>query len=116
MRRTTIGFAAILLLVLVAAVLYWTRGTDDAPVTSTTQFARAGGSRAIPAPAASPADDGNWTMPGKDYASTRFSALITASAGRIRSASAEGAEASPALAMTPGRGAMASGLRAIAST
>jgi PQQ-dependent dehydrogenase (methanol/ethanol family) len=25
--------------------------------------------------AASPADDGNWIMPGKDYASTRFSAL-----------------------------------------
>jgi len=83
MRRTTIGFAAILLLVLVAAVLYWTRGTDDAPVTSTTQFARAGGSRAIPAPAASPADDGNWTMPGKDYASTRFSTLNQITAANV---------------------------------
>jgi PQQ-dependent dehydrogenase (methanol/ethanol family) len=31
--------------------------------------------KAIPASAASPADDGNWTMPGKDYASTRYSAL-----------------------------------------
>ncbi len=29
----------------------------------------------MPAAAASPADDGNWVMPGKDYASTRFSAL-----------------------------------------
>jgi PQQ-dependent dehydrogenase (methanol/ethanol family) len=31
--------------------------------------------RAMPAPAASPADDGQWTMPAKNYASTRFSAL-----------------------------------------
>jgi PQQ-dependent dehydrogenase (methanol/ethanol family) len=34
-----------------------------------------GGPHAMPAAAASPADDGNWVMPGKDYASTRFSAL-----------------------------------------
>ena len=34
-----------------------------------------GGPHALPPAAASPADDGNWTMPGKDYASTRFSAL-----------------------------------------
>src|SRR4051794_4663475 len=33
------------------------------------------GDHAVAAPAASPADDGNWVMPGKDYASTRFSAL-----------------------------------------
>src|SRR5947208_8738411 len=30
---------------------------------------------ATPPAAASPADNGNWEMPGKDYASTRFSAL-----------------------------------------
>jgi PQQ-dependent dehydrogenase (methanol/ethanol family) len=35
----------------------------------------AGGPRALPPAAASPADDGNWVMPGKDFASTRFSAL-----------------------------------------
>jgi lanthanide-dependent methanol dehydrogenase len=35
----------------------------------------ADGNRAVPSPAASPADDGNWVMPGKDYAATRFSAL-----------------------------------------
>src|SRR6476660_5143860 len=34
-----------------------------------------GGPHAMPAAAASPADDGNWVMPGKDYASSRFSAL-----------------------------------------
>src|SRR5690349_19867102 len=31
--------------------------------------------KAAPPPAASPAEDGQWTMPAKDYASTRFSAL-----------------------------------------
>ena len=34
-----------------------------------------GGPHALPAAAAAPADDGNWTMPGKNYAQTRFSAL-----------------------------------------
>ena len=34
-----------------------------------------GPDHAIPPAAAAPADDGNWTMPGKNYASTRFSAL-----------------------------------------
>src|SRR4051794_7015820 len=33
------------------------------------------GNHAVAPPAASPADDGNWVMPGKDYAATRFSAL-----------------------------------------
>ena len=33
------------------------------------------GAHALPPPAASPRDDGNWVMPGKDYASTRFSGL-----------------------------------------
>jgi PQQ-dependent dehydrogenase (methanol/ethanol family) len=45
-----------------------------------------GGNHALPPAAASPADDGNWIMPGKDYASTRFSALgqITpANVGRL---------------------------------
>ena len=40
-----------------------------------TTEASASGNRAIAPAAASPADDGNWVMPGKDYASTRFSAL-----------------------------------------
>jgi len=34
-----------------------------------------GGAHALPPAAAAPADDGNWTMPGKNYAQTRFSAL-----------------------------------------
>jgi PQQ-dependent dehydrogenase (methanol/ethanol family) len=35
----------------------------------------AAAAHALPPAAASPADNGNWEMPGKDYASTRFSAL-----------------------------------------
>jgi PQQ-dependent dehydrogenase (methanol/ethanol family) len=34
-----------------------------------------GGAHALPPGAAAPADDGNWTMPGKNFAQTRFSAL-----------------------------------------
>ena len=34
-----------------------------------------GGVHALPPAAAAPADDGNWTMPGKNFAQTRFSAL-----------------------------------------
>jgi glucose dehydrogenase len=34
-----------------------------------------GANHAVAAAAASPADDGNWVMPGKDYAATRFSGL-----------------------------------------
>jgi PQQ-dependent dehydrogenase (methanol/ethanol family) len=65
---------------------------------------RTGGALAVPAAAASPADDGNWTMPGKDYASTRFSALnqITpANVGKLQVAftfstgTTEGFEAPP---------------------
>ena len=33
---------------------------------------------------ASPADDGQWTMPGKDYASTRFSELTEINAANVR--------------------------------
>jgi lanthanide-dependent methanol dehydrogenase len=68
------------------------------------------GARAVPAAAASPADDGNWTMPGKDYASTRFSALneITpTNVGKLQVASTfstgttEGFEAPPLVVNNP---------------
>src|SRR6186713_458455 len=67
-------------LVMVGAVLLagCDRGTSsgraDAPVPSETRAALAAG-RAIAPSAASPADDGQWTMPAKDYANTRFSEL-----------------------------------------
>jgi PQQ-dependent dehydrogenase (methanol/ethanol family) len=41
------------------------------------------GNHAIAPPAASPVDDGNWSMPGKDYASTRFSALNQINPGNV---------------------------------
>jgi PQQ-dependent dehydrogenase (methanol/ethanol family) len=41
------------------------------------------GARIVPAAGASPPDDGNWTMPGKDYASTRFSALNQITAANV---------------------------------
>ena len=43
------------------------RGPAAAPAAS--------GARSIASASASPPDDGNWVMPGKDYASTRFSGL-----------------------------------------
>src|SRR3954451_10293634 len=47
------------------------------PPPKSTQVSSSGptANHAIAAASASPADDGNWVMPGKDYASTRFSAL-----------------------------------------
>ena len=42
------------------------------------------GPHALPPAAASPADDGNWVMPGKDYASTRFSALTQVTPANVR--------------------------------
>jgi PQQ-dependent dehydrogenase (methanol/ethanol family) len=75
MRRIVIGLIAVVALVLVAAIIITVtqRGRDR--VVGTTQYSAAGGNKAIPAASAFPADDGNWTMPGKDYASTRFSGL-----------------------------------------
>src|SRR4051812_589117 len=43
------------------------------PATDTRQALAAG--RAVAPAAASPVDDGQWTMPSKDYANTRFSGL-----------------------------------------
>jgi PQQ-dependent dehydrogenase (methanol/ethanol family) len=43
--------------------------------TATASAPLAAGDHALPPAAASPADNGNWEMPGKDFASTRFSAL-----------------------------------------
>jgi PQQ-dependent dehydrogenase (methanol/ethanol family) len=104
MRRNAIGFIGIVLLAVLAAVWYWTLANGRAPQKPTTQFAEPGRLKAIPAPAASPADDGTWTMPGKDYASTRFSALndiTAANVGRLEVAftfstgTTEGFEAPP---------------------
>src|SRR5579884_1267433 len=49
---------------------------EPASTTATIQTAPLpNGNHALPPAAAAPADDGNWVMPGKNYAATRFSAL-----------------------------------------
>jgi PQQ-dependent dehydrogenase (methanol/ethanol family) len=52
------------------------------PVTAAAQAA--GPAKAVPPAAAAPADDGQWVMPAKNYASTRFSALSEINAGNVR--------------------------------
>src|SRR3954449_7767695 len=70
-RRQTaaLGFAVL------AAALSSACNKQPSQSTSPSAPAAGAGARAVPAAAASPPDDGNWTMPGKDYASTRFSGL-----------------------------------------
>ena len=72
MRRLIIGLIAVA--IAVAALFIWItqRGTQRKPDAQVTALSS---NKVIPARAASPADDGNWTMPSKDYASTRFSGL-----------------------------------------
>ena len=75
MRRTTTGFIIVIALLLIGGLAAWTILRQKGPTLGTRQYAASGSDKAILAPAASPADDGNWTMPGKDYASSRFSGL-----------------------------------------
>jgi PQQ-dependent dehydrogenase (methanol/ethanol family) len=67
---TTIGLAA------AAGALSSCHKNPGNPSSQAQVYAQIGrGAHAVPPAAAAPADDGNWTMPGKNYASTRFSAL-----------------------------------------
>jgi len=104
MRRLIIGVGVIVAVVLLSALVVWFLERPPEPSSGTTQLAAPSGTKAVPAPASSPPDDGNWTMPAKDYAATRFSALrqITpANVGALRPAftfstgSKEGFEAAP---------------------
>ena len=72
MRRILIGLIAIAILIAIIAAFILTRAK---PKQLEPQAVAANRAKAIPAAAASPADDGNWTMPAKDYAATRFSGL-----------------------------------------
>src|SRR5215218_3279514 len=83
MRRTIVGVSAVVALVLILVLVAWTLTRDRSPALGTFQLAKPGTAKAVPARAASPADDGNWTMPGKDYASTRFSALNQINPGNV---------------------------------
>ena len=69
------------------------------PVSPPTDVAKiSSGRHALPPAAASPADDGNWEMPGKDYAATRFSALNQITPANV---SKLGARASPSRPRRP---------------
>ncbi|WP_223276738.1 hypothetical protein [Sphingomonas daechungensis] len=75
MRRSTIAICAALAMLIVIALVGSTLIRKHQPDLGTSQYGTGAAEKAIPAPSASPPDDGNWTMPGKDYASTRFSGL-----------------------------------------
>jgi PQQ-dependent dehydrogenase (methanol/ethanol family) len=74
MRRVFVAGVAIVVVAIIVGVVIW-NGRSHRGTPAITDYGRASAAKAIPAPSASPADDGNWTMPGKDYASTRFSGL-----------------------------------------
>src|ERR1043165_1766459 len=74
MKRLLIGLFALFVVIAVVAAILFARRNPASP-TAQQGLASASAAKAIPAQVASPPDDGNWTMPGKDYASTRFSAL-----------------------------------------
>jgi glucose dehydrogenase len=73
MRRILVGVIAVVILIAAIAAVIWTRKRTATDVDQAATPANS--AKAIPAPSASPPDDGNWTMPGKDYAATRFSGL-----------------------------------------
>jgi PQQ-dependent dehydrogenase (methanol/ethanol family) len=83
MRRLVIGLMAVAGIALIVAIALWVTQRSDHRATGTAQYAAAGPNKAVPPPQSSPADDGNWTMPGKDYASTRFSGLNQINPGNV---------------------------------
>jgi lanthanide-dependent methanol dehydrogenase len=74
MRRKIASIIAVAAVILIGAIAFWAIQTSERPGDDR-DIAAENRDRAIPAAASSPPDDGNWTMPGKDYAHTRFSAL-----------------------------------------
>ena len=74
MRRILAGIVAVVVVATIIALVLWS-GRSHRAIPATTDYGPASSAKAIAAPSASPPDDGNWAMPGKDYASTRFSGL-----------------------------------------
>jgi PQQ-dependent dehydrogenase (methanol/ethanol family) len=75
MRRVNTAVLKLAAVALVAAGALQSCNKPQSAPSGTIVSAPLPGNRAVAAPSAAPADDGNWTMPGKNYASTRFSAL-----------------------------------------
>ena len=82
MRKIWVGLVALLFSFLILAAVISNRRAPSSPSPAPQDYAGAVG-RSVPPPAASPPDDGNWTMPGKDYASTRFSGLNEITAANV---------------------------------
>jgi lanthanide-dependent methanol dehydrogenase len=102
MRGLLIGLGAVLALLLIIAAVRWTGETAQPPEQVPQPIGTA--AKAVPPASASPRDDGNWTMPAKDYAATRFSGLNQINPGNVASlkvdftfstATTEGFEAPP---------------------
>jgi PQQ-dependent dehydrogenase (methanol/ethanol family) len=75
MRRVTTAVTAIGIAAAANALASCGRNSSDHPSATQSYAPSAAAPHAVPAAAAAPADDGNWTMPGKDYAASRFSGL-----------------------------------------
>src|SRR4051794_34544366 len=76
MRRVRTAVTASVILAAASAALFSCNKGPTAPPSAPQNYAPiTAGAHAPPAAAAAPADDGNWTMPGKNYAATRYSAL-----------------------------------------
>ena len=75
MRRVTTAVTTVGVLVAAAALISCNKAPTARSTGPQIYAPIVGGPHALPPAAAAPADDGNWTMPGKNYAQTRFSAL-----------------------------------------
>ena len=85
MRRVKFAIAATSILAAASAALVSCNKNPASPPSTAQVYSNAPrGPRAVPAAAASPADDGNWLMPGKDYAATRFSGLNEISPANVK--------------------------------
>ena len=84
MRRVACAYSITLLCSAAAALTACHRSQDQQQYGSANVYGAArAGDHAVAPPAASPADDGNWIMPSKDYAATRFSGLSQINPGNV---------------------------------
>ena len=76
MRRVATAVSAFGIVAAAALALASCNKNPGAPPNATQAYGQVTrGPHALPPAGAAPADDGNWVMPGKNYASTRFSGL-----------------------------------------
>ncbi|HVM23442.1 MAG TPA: methanol/ethanol family PQQ-dependent dehydrogenase [Sphingomicrobium sp.] len=85
MRRFAGAVALGVAIAAIAALPACKESPPDQPPSASVTADLPRGAIAVPASAAAPPDDGNWTMPGKNYASTRFSALDQITAANVSS-------------------------------